>query len=72
MDKAYPTNSKFQTSQDLHEYVKLWEEVRGIQLDESMEDTIRQRWTPDGEYTTKSAYTIQFEGKYSKLKLLPI
>lgn len=37
-----------------------------------MEDAIRWRWTPDGEYSTKSAYNIQFEGIYSKLKLLPI
>jgi hypothetical protein len=26
----------------------------------------------DGEYTTKSAYRIQFEGTFSKLKLMPI
>jgi hypothetical protein len=43
-----------------------------IQLDVDREDTITWRWTTDGEYTTKSAYCIQFEGTFSKLKLTPI
>jgi len=31
-----------------------------IQLIENTEDSIRWRWTVDGEYTAKSAYCIQF------------
>ena len=61
-----------QTRQELHEYVELWDQVRGYRLSEHTEDTIRWRWTQDGEYSTKSAYQIQFEGCYSKMKLLPI
>jgi hypothetical protein len=59
-------------SQEMMEYMALWEQVGMVQLEEGMEDTIRWRWTPDGEYTTRSAYQIQFEGSYNKLKLLPI
>lgn len=61
-----------QTPQEIQEYVTLWEQVGGIQLQEDREDTICWRWMPDGEYTTKSAYRIQFEGSYSKLRLMPI
>lgn len=60
-----------QTEQEM-EYVEVWEQVSTVQLQEGMDDTIRWRWTPDGEYTTRSAYQIQFEGNYSKLKLTPI
>ena len=46
------------TYQELVEFVALWEAIRGISLDSSREDTIRWRWTEDGEYTIKSAYRI--------------
>jgi hypothetical protein len=61
-----------QNSQEMMEYMALWEQVGMVQLQEGMEDTIRWRWTLDGEYTTRSAYLIQFEGSYSKLKHSPI
>ena len=57
---------------ELHEYVLLWNDVQQVQLDESREDSIVWRWTADGEYTTKSAYRIQFQGTFSKLKLTPV
>jgi len=46
--------------------------VQHTQLDNSREDNIIWRWTKDGEYTSKSAYHIQFEGTYSKLRITPI
>jgi hypothetical protein len=61
-----------QTPQEIQECVALWELVSRVRLEENSEDTIRWRWTSNGEYTTKSAYHIQFEGGYSKLKLMPI
>jgi hypothetical protein len=61
-----------QTAQEIKEYVMLWEKVNDIQLVEDREDEIRWRWTNNGEYTTKSAYRVQFEGTYGKLKLMPI
>lgn len=61
-----------QTPREIQEYVTLWEHVGGVRLDENEEDTIRWWWTPNGECTTQSAYHIQFEGSYSKLRLMPI
>jgi hypothetical protein len=61
-----------QTLQEIQEYVELWEQISSTQLIENREDTIRWKWTNDGEYTTQSAYCVQFEGSYSKLKLSPI
>jgi len=53
-----------QTPQEIQEYVHLWERVNGTRLEKNREDTIRWRWTTDGEYTTKSAYRVQFEGSF--------
>jgi hypothetical protein len=61
-----------QTTQEIHEYVALWEAVKEVLLEENREDTIQWRWTSSGEYTTKSAYLIQFEGSFTRLKLTPI
>jgi len=58
--------------QEIKEYISPWEEVNQIQLQDDVDDSIRWRWTTDGEYTTKSAYGIQFISTFSKLKLLPI
>ena len=60
------------TTGEIHEYVQLWETVQHIELDADREDDIVWRWTAEGEYTTKSAYRIQFEGMFSKLKIMPI
>ena len=54
------------------EFVTFWELTREVTLDNSRKDSIRWRWTADGEYTTKSAYRIQFEGTFSKMKIMPI
>jgi hypothetical protein len=61
-----------QTAEEIQEYIKLWETVQQIVLDPDREDTIVWRWTADGEYTTKSAYHIQFEGTFNRLKIMPI
>ena len=60
------------TAQEIREYVMLWEAIGQTQLHEDREDNIRWRWTADGEYTAKSAYGIQFQGSFSKLRILPI
>jgi len=57
---------------ELQEYVQLWEAVQQIQLDTNRDDKIIWRWTTDGEYTSKGAYHIQFEGSYTKLRIMPI
>ena len=60
------------TTQEIREYVMLWEAIGQTQLHEDREDNIRWWWTVDGEYTAKSAYGIQFQGSFSKLRILPI
>lgn len=40
-----------QSSEEIHEYVSVWNAVRQIQLTGDREDSIRWRWTVDGEYT---------------------
>lgn len=60
------------SAQEIREYVTLWDHLSHAQLEEDREDTITWRWTSHGEYTTKSAYQIQFEGRFRKLKLTPI
>lgn len=50
----------------------LWEKVCVVNLQENCDDSIPWRWTNDGEYTTKSACQIQFEGAFSKLRITPI
>jgi hypothetical protein len=58
--------------EELQEYITVWEYVSAVQLHPGNEDSIRWRWTQNGEYSAKSAYQIQFEGSFSKLKLTPI
>jgi len=36
------------------------------------EDEIHWKWTSSGEYTTKSAYQIQFDESFAKIKIFPI
>jgi hypothetical protein len=60
------------TPVELQEYILIWNVVQQSQLNESREDNIVWRWTANGDYTTQSAYRIQFQGTYSKLKLTPI
>ena len=68
IDHIYPPNSHAEVS----EFADLWEAIKDTQLINNMEDDIRWRWTESGEYTTKSAYEIQFQGTFSKLRIMPI
>ena len=69
MDLSYYTNFSLDK---LQKYVQLWEVVQQIQLDTNREGDIIWRWTADGEYTSKSAYRIQFEESYTKLRIMLI
>ena len=68
IDHIYPPISQ----EELRQFVRLWEAVRDTTLDDTIDDSITWRWTADGEYTTRSAYQIQFIGVFSKIKLTPI
>jgi hypothetical protein len=46
--------------------------VTSVSRREDAEDEIAWRWTADGQYTTQSAYRIQFVGRRKKPSLIPI
>jgi hypothetical protein len=47
-----------QTVQELHEYATLWEQVQETTLEENSEDTIRWRWTVEGNTQPKLQKSI--------------
>jgi hypothetical protein len=68
IDHIYPPASP----QEVHEFVNLWEAIGTVTINDTVEDEIRWRWTEDGEYSTKSAYLAQFEGRFTQIKITPI
>ncbi|CAN6230203.1 unnamed protein product [Urochloa humidicola] len=46
---------------DLRQFVTLWSQLHQFQLSDQP-DSITWRFTPDGQYTAKSAYQVQFMG----------
>jgi hypothetical protein len=53
--------------EELRQYLLLWEELGAVVRDENMTDDIKWRWTQYGQYTTQSAYKIQFMGRQKKI-----
>jgi len=47
---------------DITEFLALWDTIENIELLESQADSITWLHTPDGNYSAKSAYKLQFEG----------
>jgi hypothetical protein len=68
IDHIYPPT----TQAEINDFVHLWEAIKDIQLNPEVEDEIKWRWTENGEYTARSAYLIQFEGTFSKIRIAPI
>ena len=64
--------SPLASSIEIKEYVELWEAISSVQLNCGAKDEIIWCWPTNGEYTTRSAYLIQFLGSFSRLKLIPI
>ena len=60
------------TQLELEELIALWEELMTITLSQETPDTIKWRWTKDGEYITKSAYIIHFAGAVKRPGMMPI
>jgi len=53
---------KITTATHVEEFVSLWLRIQNIHLQPHMQDSIAWKWTPDGVYSTQSAYRIQFQG----------
>lgn len=51
------------TVEEMAELVGLWGLINEVSLNDQ-EDKIKWRWTPDGNYSAKSAYKIQLRGSY--------
>ena len=68
IDHIFPST----TQEEVIQFVRLWEATRGVVLRDTKEDCITWRWTANREYTTSSAYQIQFIGVFSKIKLTRI
>ena len=60
IDHIFPPSSH----EEVSDYVNLWKAIKDTQLSNEVEDDISWRWTENGEYTTKSAYKIKFEGAF--------
>ena len=59
------------SSQHLQQFMDLWLIVRDVHLSPGVADTIKWKWTPNGEYSAASAYRAQFLGSVkTKLQLL--
>jgi hypothetical protein len=52
------------TSVELHEFLKLWQLLREVSLNQGEPDEIRWRWMPNGEYIASSAYQVQFKASH--------
>lgn len=68
IDHIYPPTSQ----EEVIQFVKLWEALNGVVLNDSAQDDITWRWIEDGVYTTRSTYHIQFVGVFSRIKITPI
>lgn len=61
-DLMYP----LETREEIREYTELWDLIYFQERDINA-DKIVWRWTKDREYTTKSAYKMQFVGHTKKI-----
>ncbi|TVU09419.1 hypothetical protein EJB05_42891, partial [Eragrostis curvula] len=52
-----------QDADTIMEFLNLWWEIQHVQLNDQP-DTIRWRWTANGQYSARSAYMIQCKGSY--------
>ena len=62
---------RMQSVDQMASFMELWVIVQAVQLSDG-QDTISWRWTSDGAYTAKSAYSAQFLGSYSNFRGLSV
>ena len=54
---------RMSNASEIAEFVGLWDSVQSVVFTEET-DQITWKWTPNGQYTSKSAYDIQFAGSF--------
>ena len=52
---------KITSAVHIEELVSLWIQIQDVHLQQGVQDTIIRRWTKEGNYSTHSAYIIQFK-----------
>jgi hypothetical protein len=57
------------TTEELQEYIKLWELLRHVHLNYLYKDSIVWKWMGDGSYSATSAYKMQFQGYYAPFQV---
>jgi hypothetical protein len=57
--------------QELLEFVKLWALLRNVTLrwGGNVHDSMSWKWVANGEYSTKTAYQIQFQGSFTPFRI---
>jgi hypothetical protein len=56
----------FSREEEVREFVLLWQAISNVQGLNELDDTISWRWSADGEYSSSSAYKIQFTTNFCK------
>jgi hypothetical protein len=54
------------TATHIEELVSLWIRIQEVHLVQGVKDSITWKWTPDGNYSARSTYRIQFKGSFAK------
>jgi hypothetical protein len=57
------------TREELSQFMELWSMLRNVALNLESRDEIKWKWTLNGEYTTTSAYKIQFQGSHTPFQI---
>jgi hypothetical protein len=58
---------RISTTEELLEFINLWMKIKSMNFNQGGKDEIIWKWTPNGEYTARSAYRIQFDGSHPSL-----
>jgi hypothetical protein len=52
----------------VEEFVSLWIRIQDVHLLQGVPDSITWKWTPNGTYSTRSAYRMQFCGSFGTFR----
>jgi hypothetical protein len=61
-------SNRITSATHIEEFASLWIRIQDVQLLQGVQDSITWRWRPDGSYSTRSAYRIQFKGSYRRFR----
>jgi len=61
-------HTRITSTLQVQEFIGLWIRLQGVQLQPNVQDTITWKWMADGNYSTRSAYMIQFRGSHRKFR----